>query len=441
MSSKELILEDNALEAMRIVNETNEHLFLTGNAGTGKSTLVRHIIETTKKNVIVVAPTGIAATNIGGATIHSMLGIPVGMYTAVEANRNLSFSVFGPEDLYAKSMKLAKGKKAALRNADLIIVDEVSMLRADLLDAMEHMLRMVRNSRKKFGGVQMMFVGDMMQLPPVLPDREQSLFYDTYKSEFFFEASTLGDVDLHKIELKKIHRQTNQDFIRILNRLRTMSLQREDMDAINSRVAKGRLDTDDGIFITTHNHRVDNINERAVAAIDKPARNCHADVQGNFNTSNILAPELLVLKVGMKVMTLTNNDDEYFNGKIGEVKSHNSNLIEVEFEDGVRSNIPTYTWENVVMEYNVGSGRMQRTVTGQFTQYPLKPAYAITVHKSQGLTFDKAILDINEVFAAGQAYTALSRLRTLEGLTLASEIMPHVQVKMNERLVEFIKSM
>ena len=433
-----MIFETAALEIIRLINETNNNVLAIGSAGVGKSTLINYILATTTKKALVVAPTGIAAINVGGCTMHSMFGIPIGMYLHTPTTSDAPFSVFTRTDLMQKALRVSRAKKSAIRKATLIIIDEVSMLRADLLDAVDQMLRIIRNTKRPFGGMQMMFVGDMLQLPPVICDEEKFLFYSQYDSEFFFDAKCMDGAKVNKIELTKIHRQTDSGFIGILNALRSMKLQEQDIDALNERVKPGMSESD-GIYITTHNYKADIINSRMTAGIKEQEHMHFAEVDGYFNVNSVLAQEGLTLKKGMKVMTLINNaDGSYFNGKIGRVINEPEEKVEVRFDDGLETFIMKHTWENITMEYDSARNEMRRIVSGRFTQYPLKPAYAITVHKSQGLSFDKAILDINEVFAAGQAYTAVSRLRSLGGLTLVSEISPDVQIRVSPRLAEFM---
>ena len=432
-------LELAACEALHVACNTSEHLFLTGLAGTGKSTLVRRIIDETDKPVLIVAPTGIAATNIGGSTIHSMLGIPLGTYLHTPATADLGFRTFEKSDLFIKANKVSRAKKLAIRKAKLVIIDEVSMLRADLLDAINDMLKILRKSKKPFGGLQMIFVGDMLQLPPVLCDIEKSIFYQQYESEFFFAAKSLKTVEIRKVELLTIHRQTDPDFISILNNLRTMQLTDADTELLNATVKPG-ISTANGVFITTHNYKADIINRRMTEKIKHEPRVFEAEIDGYFNPSSVLALEELTLKKDMRVMTLINSPESYFNGKMGTITNDPELFVNVRFDDGTTAVIVKHTWENITMEYDAVSCKMRHAVIGTFTQYPLKPAYAITVHKSQGLSFDKAILDINDVFAAGQAYTALSRLRTLEGLTLINPVTTGVQIRMDDKLLEFIKT-
>ncbi len=432
-------LEGKSAMVFDMVKRTDSHVFLTGVAGTGKSTLVRHIVAHTSKRALLVAPTGIAAVNIGGSTIHSMFGIPLGMYCEDRPKEDHGHSTFSPGDLRSKLAKMSRLKKQAIRKANLVIVDEVSMLRADLLDAMECVLRIVRNSRKPFGGVQMMFVGDMLQLPPVIRDQEADLFNSMYGSAFFFSAKSYTSIRVKKVQLDKIYRQKDERFISILNNLRLRKLTRADLDELNARV-KHQINLDDGIFITTHNYKADSINEKMTMLIDEPSFLHFAEVDGYFNEESVMAPGELILKKGMRVMTLVNVPGEYYNGKIGTITSvPESGKITVKFDDGETSNIDRHTWENVIMEYDAEFDKFRRVVIGIFTQYPLKPAYAVTVHKSQGLTFDKAILDIREVFASGQAYTALSRLRTISGLTMLTHIGDGVQIEMDKALAAFVR--
>ena len=410
----------------QFINQTNQSIFLTGKAGTGKTTLLRKIIESTHKNAVIVAPTGIAALNAGGVTIHSFFQLPFsGFIPEFGIKPSFTESVkFETKDTLMRHFAMNKTRQKIIRNVELLIIDEVSMLRADLLDAMDWTLRNVRRIHEPFGGVQVLFIGDLLQLPPVVKQEEWQVLRSYYDGVFFFHAKVLKEVQPLYIELTTIYRQQDQDFIQVLNHLRNNQITAEDVEVLNKYV---REDFDSSqhegyITLTTHNAKADEINAKALLALKEKKFNYDAEITGEYPKHLFPIEERLELKVGAQVMFVKNDlsfDKNYFNGKMGKIKSLSDHEITVEFPEEKKSIVvEKFEWNNIRYALNDSTGEVKEEVLGTFVHYPLKLAWAITVHKSQGLTFDKAVLDVSDVFAPGQAYVALSRLRSLDGLVL-----------------------
>lgn len=414
-----------------MVNQTGKHVFLTGKAGTGKTTFLKQIVENTHKNCIVAAPTGIAAINAGGVTLHSLFQLPFGSFVpknAASTINNSYLKVNDPQTLL-KGMQLNANKRALLRSLELLIIDEVSMLRADLLDAIDVILRSVRrNHRKPFGGVQMLFIGDLLQLPPVVKDEEWNILRNYYSSIYFFDANVLKTDPPVYIELEKIYRQNDAIFISLLNNLRTNNVTAADLALLNShyRPDFNKKSEPEFITLTTHNIKADKINREYLQSINAKSYFYRAKVNGEFSENAYPLEFNMELKVGAQIMFVKNDPSgaqRFFNGKIGVISSLTDKQILVQFSDAVKPvAVEAYVWQNLKFILNEATNEIEEKEIGTFEQFPLKLAWAITVHKSQGLTFDKAILDIGEVFAPGQAYVALSRLRSLNGLILNAPI-------------------
>ncbi len=432
--------------ASEYVNNTNRNLFLTGKAGTGKTTFLTNIRSHTFKNVVVAAPTGIAAINAGGVTLHSLFHLPFGAF--VPENNALPGEQNGflntPQSVLAK-LKMNSYKRKMLRELDLLIIDEVSMLRADLLDCIDVILRHVRRRRfDPFGGVQLLLIGDMHQLPPVVKQHEWVHLSAYYKSMFFFDANSLKENPPLFIELEKIYRQSDQDFIDILNRLRNDQLTQQDAEILNGYYRSNFIpEEDEGyVHVTTHNRKAELVNNDKLKSIDGKAHVFEARISGDFPENMYPALVRLELKVGAQVMFIKNDageDKRFFNGKIGKVKSISSDELVVECgKEKEEITLQSMEWENIRFTLDKETGNIEEKMIGTFSQMPLRLAWAITVHKSQGLTFEKAILDLSDVFAAGQMYVALSRLRSLDGLVLFSKINLSV-LKQDEAVVNFNK--
>nr|MDQ3048002.1 AAA family ATPase [Bacteroidota bacterium] len=405
---------DPATYVSRFINQTNKNVFLTGKAGTGKTTLLRNIVSTTYKKCLIAAPTGIAAINAGGVTIHSLFQLPFGGFIPVKETQTLhnNTKLNDPVSLI-RHLQMHDNKRKLLRELELLIIDEVSMLRADLLDAIDLVLRHVRRNNLPFGGVQMLFIGDMLQLPPVVKDDEWQVLRPYYNSAYFFDAVVLQKNKPVYIELDKIFRQADQRFVDLLNHLRNNELTRSDFDLLNTFYKPGyKHDPSDGyITLTTHNYKAIELNRRFLDKLQGTSRFFDAQVQDDFNENAFPLERKLELKIGAQVMFVKNDpsgNQKFFNGKIGFVASLTDD-IEVKFNDGSPSVIVSrYEWKNVKYKINEKSKEIEENIAGTFSHYPIKLAWAITVHKSQGLTFDKAIIDIGDAFAPGQVYVALS---------------------------------
>ncbi|WP_439553371.1 helix-turn-helix domain-containing protein [Flavobacterium macrobrachii] len=414
---------------LQFINQTNRSVFLTGKAGTGKTTLLKEIIQTTHKNCVVVAPTGIAALNAGGVTIHSMFQLPFGGFlpdnSVAQFNEN---SKFESRATLRRHFKMSGLKKAVIRNMELLIVDEVSMLRSDLLDAMDFMLQSVRKRNQPFGGVQVLFIGDLLQLPPVIRDDEWRVLRNYYTGKFFFHAHVVQQNPPLYIELSKIFRQTDDRFISVLNNLRNNTITQNDISILNEFVKPNfDLKANKGyITLTTHNAKADSINQQSLQDLEGNSRIYKAEVIDDFPDKIYPIEEKLELKVGAQVMFIKNDlsfEKKFFNGKMGIIQSLSEREIWVHFPDENKSiEVEKYEWQNIRYTVNENTKEIEEEVLGTFVHYPIKLAWAITVHKSQGLTFDKAALDVSQVFLPGQAYVALSRLRSLNGLILLSPL-------------------
>jgi uncharacterized protein YpbB len=423
-------LSTAAAYALKFINQTNRSVFLTGKAGTGKTTLLREIIRTTHKNVVVVAPTGIAALNAGGVTIHSMFQLPFSGFIP-EYNLPFQFSdtvKFETKDSLRRHFRMRGDKQAVLQNLELLVIDEVSMLRADLLDAMDYMLRTVRRKEQPFGGVQVLFIGDLLQLPPVVKNEEWDVLKKYYKGKFFFHSHVVQQNPPLYIELSKIYRQTDDRFISVLNNLRNNVVTQQDLKVLNAFV-KPEFDVKKHtgyITLTTHNAKADAMNAAALEELEGKEFVYKPEIVDDFPEKIYPVDDALKLKVGAQVMFIKNDlspEKRYFNGKIGIIKSLSEEEILVHFpEEDVTIEAEKYEWKNVKYSVDDLTKEIKEDVLGTFVHYPLKLAWAITVHKSQGLTFDKAVLDVSHVFQPGQAYVALSRLRSLQGLILLSPI-------------------
>jgi energy-coupling factor transporter ATP-binding protein EcfA2 len=431
--------------AAQFVNSTDKHVFLTGKAGTGKTTFLRHLAASTHKRHVILAPTGIAALNANGVTIHSQFLLPFGTYLP---DRNLPMELpeganFYTEQTLVRRHPLNAKRRDVLRNIDLIIIDEVSMLRADLLDAIDARMRFVkRNHRLPFGGVQLLMIGDMYQLPPIVKDHEWSKMRDYYVSQHFFEAQALKQSGFVYVELDKIFRQQDDSFISILNNLRDNRVTTADIERLNEHFLEEKNVPKDVITLTTHNYKADEINRKALNNLGGDNFFFQADVKDDFPDKLFPVSESLELKKGARVMFVKNDaeGDAYYNGKLATVSSINKDEVEVLMDGSKESyTLKQEKWENKKYTVDETVKDLKEEVVGEYFQYPIKLAWAITVHKSQGLTFEKAVIDVGQAFAPGQVYVALSRLTSLDGLVLRTKINPSA-VSTDTQVVAFAKT-
>ncbi|MCX7699033.1 MAG: AAA family ATPase [Candidatus Goldbacteria bacterium] len=428
MISKGLEINEEFRKALDLMENTSKNVFITGKAGTGKSTLLNYFKNMTKKNVIVLAPTGVAAVNIGGQTIHSFFG-------------------FKP-DITVDKIKNLKSKKIKIyKELDAIIIDEISMVRADLLDCIDTFLRKYGKIKDvPFGGIQMIFFGDLYQLPPVVLKHEKNIFNVHYKSPYFFEAKVFKDFEMEFIELEKIYRQKDEKFIEILNTIRSNTINEKQIEVLNS-LAKKDFKKDNKLVInlTTINKKAEDINNKYLKDLKNPIKTYIATITGNFDKSYFPAEAELKIATGAQVMLL-NNDSKgrWINGTMGRVvkiinsKKYNCDIICVELKDGIIAEVTPYTWEIFEYKYNEEKKIIETETTGTFTQYPIRLAWAITIHKSQGKTFDNVIIDFsNGTFAHGQAYVAFSRCTSLDGIFLERPFKK-ADIIMDKKIVNFL---
>ncbi len=414
--------EERAL-AKTFIEDTKRHIFLTGRAGSGKTTLLKEIIDTNQKNTVVIAPTGVAAINAGGVTIHSLFQLPFTAFIPMDGTVNPD--LFSTPKMLLKHLRLSREKRAVIQAMDLLIIDEISMVRPDLLDSVDLVLRTVRKSPLPFGDTQILMVGDLFQLPPVIKDFEWNVLRQFYKTPYFFSAQVWQRTKLIPIELKKIYRQTDLNFVNVLNKVREGTASEPEIDILNKRYVENYLNEKEAITLTTHNATANTINEKKLAELKGKKITLSADINGKFSETAYPCDSRLVLKEKAQVMFIRNDKNKrYFNGKLATVLSYNKEeeLLQVRFKsDQTVHWIEKEKWANEIFEVDKITEEITKEELGSFLQFPLKLAWAVTVHKSQGLTLEEVVLDLGASFAAGQAYVALSRCTTLDGITLRSK--------------------
>jgi len=428
--------------AAEFVLKTSENVFVTGKAGTGKTTFLRAIQQNTLKNTVVAAPTGVAAINAGGMTLHSLFQLPFNAFLPTTQRVSANFaninSIF-------EGFKFSKAKIELLKELELLIIDEVSMLRADTLDCIDTILRTLRkNQSEPFGGVQVLFIGDLFQLPPVVKDDEWMTLKNYYDTPFFFSALVMKESNFLNIEFTKIYRQTEEKFIGLLNKVRNNEMDEDTYYMLNERHQPEMLsELEDYITLSTHNHKVDKINQAQLQKLEGDVNEFTAVIEGEFNENALPTEMKLQLKIGAQVMFIKNDskpEKKYYNGKLATVKKISKDDIIVQFfDDDSEFKVEKEIWENIRYAYNTANDKIEEEKIGSFTQYPLRLAWAITIHKSQGLTFDKAVIDAGYAFAAGQVYVALSRCTNINGLFLMTQISPNA-IMSDPRIVDFTEN-
>jgi hypothetical protein len=430
--------------AASFIRYTGQSLFLTGKAGTGKTTFLKHIRETTYKKTVVAAPTGVAAINAGGVTLHSLFQLPFGCFlptTQAEWNSNAI-----NQNVLLQKVRFNRARRELLLELELLIIDEISMVRADLLDAIDVLLRHYRHQHNlPFGGLQVLFIGDLYQLPPVVNANDKALLSSFYKSPFFFDARVLQEHPPVCIELQKIYRQQDTHFIELLNAIRNNSVTTFQLTELNTFFKPGYHppSSDYYITLTTHNNRAETINQSRLQQLPDDMFSFPAIICNEFNEKAYPADEILHLKKGAQVMFIKNDKGEnrrYYNGKLATITHIDADSIVASFPDDSTSiTVERETWQHIRYFYNKETDTLEEEELGSFSQYPLRLAWAITIHKSQGLTFDKAIVDAGDAFAPGQVYVALSRLTNCDNLVLYSPI--HAQsISTDDRVVVYMKN-
>jgi ATP-dependent exoDNAse (exonuclease V) alpha subunit len=426
---KALELNSDFKTALDLIEKEGKNLFITGRAGTGKSTLLQLFRNATRKKVVVLAPTGVAALNVRGQTIHSFFGFPPRLISPREISKRKDRRLY--------------------RNMDVLVIDEISMVRADMLDNIDFFLRLNRDSPLPFGGVQVVFFGDMFQLPPVVAtDFELEVFSTTYESAFFFSAQLFRQgFELEMLELRKVYRQENRHFLRLLDAIRLNHADQDDLDELNERYEPDFDSEELYITLCAQNATAERINQQELSKIDEPERKYLASVTGEFNPTQFPADAALTLKLGAQVMLLKNDPERrYVNGTIGKIVALEQESLKILIEENglewKEIDVTPVTWEIIRYKSDpANTDDIQSEVVGTFTQFPLRLAWAVTIHKAQGKTFDRVIIDLGTgAFEHGQTYVALSRCRTLEGIVLRQRIRPQ-DILTDMRILDFYQQM
>lgn len=438
---KENVEFNNAAEFVR---HTDKLVYLTGKAGTGKTTFLKYIKDTTNKNTVILAPTGVAAINAGGVTIHSFFQIPFGPFVPDDSRlRTTATGTENRETIYT-TFRYRDDKREIIENLELLIIDEISMVRADMLDVIDRILKVFRKKPYlPFGGVQVILIGDTFQLPPIADNEQWSILSQFYKTPFFFSSKIIEQNTPLYIELKKIYRQNEQEFIDLLNRVRVSQVNANDFSVLNAKYNPTFSGNgSDYIILATHNNIVNETNLTKLNQLTTELFTYEANVTGTFPDKHKPTDHYLKLKVGAQIMFIKNDTGEYkryYNGKIGKIKELEEATITVVFDDESEVEVERAVWNNIQYSYNRGQKRIVEEIIGTFEQFPIRLAWAITVHKSQGLTFEKVIADLGRAFAPGQVYVALSRCTSFSGLMLKTQLNSYA-IKTDPRVIEFAQN-
>jgi hypothetical protein len=430
--------------AAEFVRHTDKLVYLTGKAGTGKTTFLKYIKDTTNKNTVILAPTGVAAINAGGVTIHSFFQIPFGPFVPDDSRlRTTATGTENRETIYT-TFRYRDDKKEIIENLELLIIDEISMVRADMLDVIDRILKVFRKKPYlPFGGVQVILIGDTFQLPPIADNEQWSILSQFYKTPFFFSSKIIEQNTPLYIELKKIYRQNEQEFIDLLNRVRVSQVNANDFSVLNAKYNPTFSGNgSDYIILATHNNIVNETNLTKLNQLTTELFTYEANLTGTFPDKHKPTDHYLKLKVSAQIMFIKNDTGEYkryYNGKIGKIKELEEASITVVFDDESEVEVERAVWNNIQYSYNREQKKIVEEIVGTFEQFPIRLAWAITVHKSQGLTFEKVIADLGRAFAPGQVYVALSRCTSFSGLMLKTQLNSYA-IKTDPRVIEFAQN-
>jgi len=431
-------------EAAELVRTTDKLVYLTGKAGTGKTTFLKYIKKTTDKNTVVLAPTGVAAINAGGVTIHSFFQIPFGPFVPNDSRLRTNATGSENKETIYTTFKYNEDKRKIIQNLELLIIDEISMVRADMLDVIDKILGVIRQKPYlPFGGVQVILIGDTFQLPPIADNEQWRILSQFYKTPFFFSSKVIEQNTPLYIELKKIYRQNEQEFIDLLNRVRVNQVSQNDLNILNAKYNPTFSgDGNDYIILATHNNIVNETNLTKLNKLETELFTYEANITGIFPDKHKPTDHFLKLKVGAQIMFVKNDKGEikrYYNGKIGKIKALHKSYIIVIFDNETEVEIERTEWNNIKYSYDKKQKKIVEEIIGTFEQFPIRLAWAITVHKSQGLTFEKVIADLGRAFTSGQVYVALSRCTSFNGLMLKTQLNNNA-IKTDPRVIEFAKN-